>query len=264
MANQWLRLWIDLPNDPKFRTIARLSGQPISCVIAIYIHMLCKAANADERGRTQGWCDEDIATALDIETDQVLSVRNAMQGRLLEGDYLTGWEKRQPLREDGAAERARAWRQAKKEIKFEDIRTQPNATEQNQTPDKIRIDKIRIDKSKQHKNIKNARELQINFYDVPEQIVQDFCAHRKNKKASVTQTAVDGIKREAEKAGISLADALMHCCSRDWIGFKASWVMKDEPRARGSPVQSQKEKTQAWVDKLLGKNEQPPDIIDIN
>jgi hypothetical protein len=97
-------------NDPKFRTIARVSRQEISRVISVYVHMMTCASNATERGHTEGWCDEDVATALDIETEDVQAIREAMQGRVLDGDYLTGWEKRQPLREredDTAAERKR-------------------------------------------------------------------------------------------------------------------------------------------------------------
>jgi len=144
MANPWLRLWVDLPNDPKFRTIAKISGQSISSVIAVYIHMLCCASNATERGRTQGWCDEDIATALDLDIEQIIKIRDSMQNRLLEGDYLTGWNKRQPKREDGSAERAQADRDRKKQEKL-DKETQSNAIERNQPTDKIREDKIRED-----------------------------------------------------------------------------------------------------------------------
>lgn len=43
MANAWLRLWHDMPNDPKWRTIARVSGQPIATVMAVYIHLLVDA-----------------------------------------------------------------------------------------------------------------------------------------------------------------------------------------------------------------------------
>lgn len=140
MANPWFRLWSDMINDPKWRTIARSSGQKIGDVIATYIHMLTAASNATERGRTEGWNDEDVATALDIETSQVEAIRKAMQGRVLDGDYLLGWEKRQPIKEDGAAERARAWREAKKATK-EQEETQPNATERNRTTDEMRLDK---------------------------------------------------------------------------------------------------------------------------
>lgn len=52
MANSWFRLWHDMPTDPKFRTIARASKQPLALVIAVYLHVLVDASNANERGRT--------------------------------------------------------------------------------------------------------------------------------------------------------------------------------------------------------------------
>lgn len=132
MANQWLRLWHDMPNDPKWRTIARVSGQPISAVLAVYVHLLVIASNATERGRTQNVCSEDLASALDLDTEQIDSILAAMQGRVLDGDMVSGWAKRQVEREDGSAERAKRWREAQKNAK----QTQPNATEREQTPDK--------------------------------------------------------------------------------------------------------------------------------
>lgn len=129
MANQWLRLWHDLPNDPKWRTIARVSKQRIGDVIAVYLHVLVDAsANESERGRTQSVNVEDVATALDLDNEQVEAILAAMQGRVLDGDLVTGWEKRQPVREDGSASRAKAWRERKKE-EAERGRTQANATE---------------------------------------------------------------------------------------------------------------------------------------
>ena len=118
----WVRLWCDMPLDPKWRVIARRSGRSISEVIAVYVHMLANAgANASERGSVRNWSDEDVAAALDVETNVVTAIREAMQGKTLDGDKLTGWEKRQPNREDGSAERSRAWRERK--------RTQTNAGE---------------------------------------------------------------------------------------------------------------------------------------
>lgn len=120
-----------MPNDPKWRTISRVSKQPITSVLSVYIHLLVIASNATERGRTQPNANEDIASALDLECEQVGEIINAMEGRVIENGRLTGWDKRQVAREDGAAERARAWREAKKEEK----RTQPNATERKKTQD---------------------------------------------------------------------------------------------------------------------------------
>lgn len=62
------------------------------------------------------------------------------------------------------------------------------------------------------------------FDGVNPQVIKDFKALRKAKKATITPTAVEGIKREAEKAGYTLERALKTCCERGWAGFKAEWV----------------------------------------
>ena len=59
---------------------------------------------------------------------------------------------------------------------------------------------------------------------VTESVWQDWLSLRKTKKAAVTQTAIDGIAREASKAGVSLQTALETCCARGWTGFKADWL----------------------------------------
>jgi|GEM_PF-496413 len=64
--------------------------------------------------------------------------------------------------------------------------------------------------------------------DVEKNIWEDFYRLRTEKKALLSPTALDGIRREANKAGWSLNDALTECCARGWIGFKAEWVKKSE------------------------------------
>lgn len=125
----WVRLWSDMPTDPKWRVVAKKSGRPLSEVIAVFTFMLLNAgANASERnerdaerGELKNWSDEDVAAALDADPEHITAIRAAMQGKTLDGNKLTGWEKRQPKREDGSAERAKQWRERK--------RTQANAVE---------------------------------------------------------------------------------------------------------------------------------------
>ena len=120
MTIEWCRLWHDMPTDPKFRTIAKRAGRPVSEVLALFTTMLANASgNDNERGVLLNWCHEDMGVALDIEPEHVEAIYTAMQGKLLDGDRLTGWERRQPKREDGSAERAKEWRERK--------RTQANA-----------------------------------------------------------------------------------------------------------------------------------------
>lgn len=111
----WVRLWHDLPTDPKWRTIARKSGQRVGDVIAVFNFLMVNAsANAEARGTIAGFDPEDVATALDLDDTDVQAILSAMQGKVLDGERLTGWEKRQPKREDGtAAERKAAWKERK-------------------------------------------------------------------------------------------------------------------------------------------------------
>lgn len=129
----WVRLWVDMPTDPKFRVIAKKAGRPLSEVLSVFVFMMTNAgANANERGELSNWSDEDVAAALDVETQFVTSIREAMQGKTLDGERLRGWEKRQPKREDGAAERAKAWRERK--------RTQVNAPKRPDADSDAEID----------------------------------------------------------------------------------------------------------------------------
>lgn len=59
---------------------------------------------------------------------------------------------------------------------------------------------------------------------VSQSVWDDFVKHRRTKKAQVTQTVIDGIAREAQKAGWSLDDALRETIVRNWQSFKADWV----------------------------------------
>ena len=127
-SNAWVRLWHDMPTDPKWRVIARRAGQRIGDVIAVFNFVMVNAsANANERGRTQNLFADDIAAALDMEEADISAILDAMKGKVLCKDgYLLGWEKRQPKREDSSAERAKKWREERK-------RTQANATERPDT-----------------------------------------------------------------------------------------------------------------------------------
>lgn len=55
----------------------------------------------------------------------------------------------------------------------------------------------------------------------------DFLAVRKAKHAALTETALEGIRREAANAGKSLSQTLTICCERGWAGFSAKWLEND-------------------------------------
>lgn len=181
-----------MPSDPKWRVIAKKSGQRIGDVIAVFTFIMVNAsANASERGRTHNLFADDIAAALDLETDDVEAIISAMTGKVLGDDgKLLGWEKRQPKREDSSAERAKAWRAERK-------RTQENA---NERPD---IDQSISDQRKKNNIPQAASEM---FFDGAV-IRLNEVDYRKWEKAfpkldlrAVLQSRDDWLKTQADDA----------------------------------------------------------------
>ena len=60
---------------------------------------------------------------------------------------------------------------------------------------------------------------------VDPQVALDWIAVRKAKKSPApTKTAIDGVVREAAKAGLTVDAALRVCCEKSWVGFDAAWL----------------------------------------
>lgn len=97
---KWLRLYHDTITDHKWRVVANESRQPEANVLAVWMHMLINASDSSERGTLEGWNDVVVAAGLGIPTEAVTDIREAMQGWVLDGLRLTGWEKRQRQSDD--------------------------------------------------------------------------------------------------------------------------------------------------------------------
>jgi hypothetical protein len=65
---------------------------------------------------------------------------------------------------------------------------------------------------------------------VSDAVFNDYLEVRKAKKAKWSATALKGLTTEAEKAGLSLQEAMELCCARGWVGFKAEWVKDQFPK----------------------------------
>ena len=141
MANTWLRLWHDMPNDPKWRTISRSARQPLALVQAVYLHLLVDASRNVTRGVTSV-TTEDLASALDADEDQIEAILTAMQGRVLDGCNLSGWNNRQPAREDlgdpqtGAKSAAQRKREQRERERNTGSNNEGHEASRSVTPDK--------------------------------------------------------------------------------------------------------------------------------
>ena len=78
----------------------------------------------------------------------------------------------------------------------------------------------------QNTNKKNTKKNDLDLladFGITGQLADDFIIHRKACKAPITGTALKGFQREADKAGIPLAEAITVSIERNWRGFKSEW-----------------------------------------
>lgn len=75
--------------------------------------------------------------------------------------------------------------------------------------------------------IGTSKELDARLIDVPQNVLADYMKVRKAKKAGpFTETAIDGMEREALKAGVSISEAVRACAEYGWQGFNAGWYLE--------------------------------------
>ena len=81
----------------------------------------------------------------------------------------------------------------------------------------------------------NQEPITIYTPPIPISLLKDFLKVRKAKKVGeLTETAFNGIAKEAEKVNLTPIQAIEMCCSRGWAGFNASWLSEtDAPKKRG-------------------------------
>jgi len=80
-----------------------------------------------------------------------------------------------------------------------------------------------------HKPITNNQEKNTTPQrpeDVSDSVWKDWLRHRKGLRASVTETVINRIRKEADKASMPLESVLELMCARGWRGFEAEWVKK--------------------------------------
>ena len=88
-----------------------------------------------------------------------------------------------------------------------------------------------------------------------QQVWQDFKKQRKTLRAAITKSAIDGIRREADKAGWSMEAALAECCARGWRGFKSDWVGTPGANKTLNKQEALEARNRAVVERLLAKEQ---------
>ena len=207
MANQWLRLYAEFANDPKIQMMSESNQRR-------YIMLLCIRCNGDVTLQ-----DEEVAFQLRISNEEWATTKALFIGKGLIADdnKPTAWDKRQ-FASDSSAARVSKHRAKKKE--------ECNVTVTPQIHN--RTDTDTEQKEQKQRAPRFDAQAHLVSIGVDESVSADWIQSRKALKAAPTLTAIEGIAKESERAGISLSDALAMCCQRGWRGFKAEWIA-DKP-----------------------------------
>lgn len=153
---EWLRWYHGAVSDDKWPLIARKSGQTVAVVIAVWAALLECASQDDDRGSIETFDPESIDALLQLDDGSTQAVIDALSNgkrpRIVDG-HIANWGKRQPVREDGSAERAKEWRERKKQEKtasFDDSNSDRTHSERtaNAQRTQTNTDKIREEKKR--------------------------------------------------------------------------------------------------------------------
>ena len=230
-ALPWFRMYTDFLDDPKMIALAFEDQRHFIGVLAL------KSAGVLEVDCSPKLIDRIVAQRLWIDYAVIEDVKK----RLVNGELIDNWwqplawDKRQMPSDFDAtgAERQRKYRNALRNASHNGTVT---------PPEEIREEEIREEKKK---GIPTPG-------GVSDSVFQDFKKLRTAKKSPLTQTALDGITREAAKAGLPLATVLEMCCERGWVGFKAEWAQEKRP-AYLPPQPSDTVPSKQGIDPTLAK-----------
>jgi hypothetical protein len=204
MANPWFRLYSEFAHDPKIQMLPEAMQRR-------YVMLMCLRCSEtlETLHETEIAFQLRLSEAELIETKQLFVSKNFIDKQW----NLLNWDKRQFV-SDSSTMRVRKYRDKKK---------QPSNADE--TLQKRQSNAVDTDTDTEQKHKKTT--VVATPEGVSDSVWQEFIAHRKSKKARVTQLVIDGIQKEASIAGWSLEDALKETIVRNWQSFKADWV-KDE------------------------------------
>ena len=227
MPNPWFRLYGEFANDAKVQMMSEADQRR-------FVMLLCIRCNGNVTLQ-----DEEVAFQLRISNEEWLRTKALFVSKSLINDdnQPTAWDKRQFVSDSSASRVARHRAKVKAES---NVTVTPPDTDTDTDTELTTNTKC----SPRFDPQKYLVEL-----GVSPDLATDWIEHRKSVKAKPSKTAIDGIAKEAEKAQMSLSDALRESCSRGWRGFKAEWMENKTQNAMASPS------GQSWQDKRQAADE---------
>ena len=203
--NPWFRMYSDFMFDDKIEFLSFEDQRH-------YVVLLCmkNAGLLDKDYNQPGMMDRVISRRLGLYGEAFESAKKRLiESGLIDSRFQpVAWDKRQYI-SDSSTERVHAYRERMKQTRNVSVTAQEADTDTETEAD--------TEKEGEKKPSAYAPPL-------PVDLLNDFLQVRKAKKAgALTKTAIAGLQREADKAGISLEAAVTACCEYGWQGFNAQW-----------------------------------------
>lgn len=274
MAGDWIKMRMDLSEDPAVYRLARLTGLDRLSVVGRLHAFWSWADKHAVDGRVDGGASADVDDIVDHPgfAQAMVTVKWLQVGE----DFLA-LPKHDRHNGESAKERSlknarqARWRDGKDAGDPPASPTPPAPPAPPPTPPSTAPSTepstnppTREEKKREEK--KNSPSLRSGEVARPDAIAPelwaDYLAVRIAKKGGVvTATALAGLQREAAKAGVSLEQALRTCCELSWVGFNAGWYAdRQQGRRPGAPTGG---KYAAAAAGLFGKPPQEGDFIDV-
>lgn len=111
-----------------------------------------------------------------------------------------------------------------------DTRTETQKEHKKGTEEEVKTDRLKEGKNNNSNGQLKIAETKFNFKSsliesgANKDLVSDWLAVRRKKKAYNTPTALKGFIREVNKSHMDINQAIQYCVEHSWSGFKAEWV----------------------------------------
>lgn len=229
-AMPWFRLYHRTIDDPKLKLLAFEDRWHFVALCCLKANGLLDEPDSDIRNRK-------IAVSLGVQLRELDEISRRLREVDLIDEHLQpcAWDDLQ-CRSDHDPTAAKRQREKRRRDKgLEAVTDASRVTSRNVTRLEEEKEEEKEKEVVPNGTTKRARKRDADPVpkpsDVDDQVWSDFCRMREREGHPITLTALRGIKREADKAGWTLNDALIECVARAWRGFKAEWV-KDQRNER--------------------------------
>ena len=209
----WFRMYHEFASDPKVQSMTEAMQRRLVMLLCLRCSNTLVTLQDDEIAFSMRIDDAALADT------KLLFLR---KGFINEAWEIVQWDKRQFVSDSSAARVARH-----REKKREEEKRSGNVTVTPQIQNRTETE---AEAEKEKTSTTPVGEL---LHDVDPQVAQDWADMRKTQKAKINKTAIEGFRKQAALAGLSLEAVLRMCCERGWRGFEASWLKT--PPARASP-----------------------------